>query len=217
MLPSFGWTEMLMIAIVLIVVIGPKDAITMMRGASKQIKSFRRMAGDFQRQFNDALEEAELGEIKDVAKDLRELDPRKQVRDALKPLEDDLKYAGDELEAPAASRSKVDSALDDAGAKMREAQPTITPKAIVSLDNDAPPPEPKPAAGKKAPAKKPAAKARAAPKKPATKKPVAAKKPAAAKKATPIKRAPANKAKTTGAKTKKIAETTVSAPAGDDA
>ncbi|MEL6919601.1 MAG: Sec-independent protein translocase protein TatB [Pseudomonadota bacterium] len=242
MLPSFGWTEMLMIAIVLIVVIGPKDAITMLRSVSKQIKSFRRIAGDMQRQFNDALEEADLGDMKDMAKEMRELDPRRQIRDTFKPLEDvgkdlsDEMYAGDEWEAPAATpaKNKVDGALDDAGAKMREAQANIKPKAIVSLD-DAPPvkaPAKKPTA-KKPTAKKPAAKEPVAKKpvakKPVEKKPVAkkstaassangAKKPAARKSPAPKKPAASKaKAPTTTAKRKTATRPKADAPTGDSA
>ena len=198
MLPSFGWTEMLMIAIVLIVVIGPKDAISMMKSVSKSLKGFRQMAGDMQRQFNEALDEADLGEIKDVAKEMRQLDPRKQIKDAFKPLEDvgkeiadDFGDGADEIEAPATVTNEVDYSLNQAGAKMREAQADIKPKAIVSLDDAAEPAKPaakkpnarKPAT-KKAPAKKSVAKKTAAssagttaPKKTAVKMP-AVKKPA---------------------------------------
>ncbi|MEO1703368.1 MAG: Sec-independent protein translocase protein TatB [Pseudomonadota bacterium] len=226
MLPSFGWTEMLMIAIVLIVVIGPRDAITMMKSVSKSLKGFRQMAGDMQRQFNEALDEADLGEIKDVAKEMRQLDPRKQIKDAFKPLEDvgkdiadDFGDGADEIEAPAVVGNKVDNSLDEAGAKMREAQANIKPKAIVSLD--APEATGKPAAKKpsatKTAAKKPAAKKapvkRATAKKPVARKTAAAgagtnaaKKPAAKKSATtssastrktPVKKAitPVNKDK----------------------
>lgn len=211
MLPSFGWTEMLMIAIVLIVVIGPRDALSMMRSVSQSLKSFRRMAGDMQRQFNEALEDADLGDIKDVAQEMRELDPRRQIKDALKPLEDtgrdlanDLGQLGDDVasdEPPAKTRSKVDRSLDDAGAKMREAQASIKPKAIVSLDDGPPDTAPakkptvkKPAAKKAAPRKPAVSKANGqaakttAAKKPAVKKP-AAKKPAAS--AAARKRKPA--------------------------
>jgi len=198
MLPSFGWTEMLMIAIVLIVVIGPKDAITMMKSASQSLKSARKMLGDMQRQFNDALDEADLGDIKDVANEMRQLDPRKQIKDAFKPLEDagkdianDFGDDADEIEAPAVARSSVDSSLDDAGAKMRAAQAEIKPKAIVSLDDPAPAKKPatkKPAAKKpatkKAATKKPAAKtasARTSAEKTAAAKPPTAQKPAAKK------------------------------------
>ena len=59
---------MLLIAVVAILVVGPKDLPGMLRTIGKTIGSLKRMAGDFQRQMTDALDEAELGEIKDLAK-----------------------------------------------------------------------------------------------------------------------------------------------------
>ena len=57
---------MLVIACVAIIVVGPKDLPGMLRQFGKTLGSIKRMAGDFQRQFNDALKEAELDEIKDL-------------------------------------------------------------------------------------------------------------------------------------------------------
>lgn len=225
MLPSFGWTEMLMIAIVLIVVIGPRDAITMMKSVSKSLKGFRQMAGDMQRQFNEALDEADLGEIKDVAKEMRQLDPRKQIKDAFKPLEDvgkdiadDFGDGADEIEAPAVVGNKVDNSLDEAGAKMREAQANIKPKAIVSLD--APEATGKPAAKKpsatKTAAKKPAAKK--APVKRATAKKPVARKTAAAGAGTNAAKKPAAKksATTSSASTRKTPVKKATTPVNKD-
>ena len=68
LLSNFAWSEMLVIAIVAILVVGPKDLPGMLRSVGKTIGSLKRMAGDFQRQMSDALDEAELDEIKDLAK-----------------------------------------------------------------------------------------------------------------------------------------------------
>ena len=89
-----GYSELLVIAIVLIVVIGPKDLPKMLRAFGKAMTRFRQVSGDFRRQFDDALKEAELGEVKKVIDSARSLDPRQQIRDALNPLKsamDDVK------------------------------------------------------------------------------------------------------------------------------
>ena len=44
-----GWTEMLVIAIVMIVVVGPKDLPRMLRTMGRMTAKARSMAGDFQR------------------------------------------------------------------------------------------------------------------------------------------------------------------------
>ena len=53
-----GWLELLVIAVVLIVVVGPKDLPGMLRTFGRVTTQLRRMAGDFRKQFDDALREA---------------------------------------------------------------------------------------------------------------------------------------------------------------
>jgi sec-independent protein translocase protein TatB len=61
---DIGWSELLVIAVIAVVFVGPKDLPRMLRAFGKTMGRMRRMAGDFQRQFNDALKEAELDDIK---------------------------------------------------------------------------------------------------------------------------------------------------------
>jgi sec-independent protein translocase protein TatB len=81
-----GYSELLVIAIVLIVVIGPKDLPKMLRAFGKAMTRFRQVSGDFRRQFDEALKESELGEVKKAIDSARSLDPRVQIRNALNPL-----------------------------------------------------------------------------------------------------------------------------------
>ncbi len=81
-----GYSELLVIAIVLIVVIGPKDLPKMLRAFGKAMTRFRQVSGDFRRQFDEALKESELGEVKKAIDSARSLDPRVQLRNALNPL-----------------------------------------------------------------------------------------------------------------------------------
>ncbi len=82
-----GWTEMLVIAIVMIVVVGPKDLPNMLRTMGRMTAKLRGMAGDFQRQFNEALKEAELDDVKKSVDALRDLNPMSQIRKQLNPFE----------------------------------------------------------------------------------------------------------------------------------
>ena len=103
MLPDFGWTELLVIAIVLIVVVGPKDLPRVVRGFSKSLGSMRKMAGDFRKQFDDALADAELDDLKTLTDDVRSMDPRNQIKEALNPLGEIGKDINDELKGVAKS------------------------------------------------------------------------------------------------------------------
>ena len=161
MLPDFGWTELLVIAIVLIVVVGPKDLPRVIRGFSKSLGSMRKMAGDFRKQFDDALSEAELDDLKTLASDVKSMDPRSKIKEALNPLGEIGKDINDELKGVA--KSIEDDFEDDTAPVSRK----LTPQEAYPQLSDTP---------KKAAAKKPASKKSAA-KKPAAKT-ATAKKPA---------------------------------------
>ncbi len=85
---DIGWTEMLVVAVVAIIVVGPKDLPGMLRTVGKSVKKIRGMAGDFQRQFDDALKEAELDGVKKSFDDVKSMNPLNQVKDSLNPLKD---------------------------------------------------------------------------------------------------------------------------------
>jgi len=84
---DIGWTEMLVIAIVMIVVVGPKDLPKMLRTFGKMTSKMRSMAGDFQRQFNEALKEAELDDLKKSVDTLRDLNPASEIKKQPNPFE----------------------------------------------------------------------------------------------------------------------------------
>ncbi|MHA6685490.1 Sec-independent protein translocase protein TatB [Mesorhizobium sp. A556] len=82
-----GWSEMLVIAVVMIVIVGPKDLPAMLRTFGRTVAKLRGMAGDFQKQFNDALKEAELDDVKKSVDSLRGLNPMTEIRKQLNPFE----------------------------------------------------------------------------------------------------------------------------------
>ena len=84
---EIGWTEMLVIAVVMIVVVGPKDLPKMLRTFGKTTAKLRSMAGDFQKQFNEALKEAELDDVKKSVDALKSLNPATEIKKQLNPFE----------------------------------------------------------------------------------------------------------------------------------
>ena len=82
-----GWSEMLVIAVVMIVVVGPKDLPKMLRTFGRTTAKLRAMAGDFQKQFNEALKEAELDDVKKSVDSLRSMNPANEIKKSLNPFE----------------------------------------------------------------------------------------------------------------------------------
>lgn len=64
---DIGWTEMLVIAAVAIVVIGPKDLPRALRTAGQFIGKARGLARDFQRHVDDMVRESELDDLRQKA------------------------------------------------------------------------------------------------------------------------------------------------------
>ena len=122
-----GWTEMLVIAIVMIVVVGPKDLPNMLRTFGRTTAKLRSMAADFQKQFNEALKEAELDDVKKSVDELRGLSPMAEIRKQLNPFG----------QAAADVRSGVDAVMKPKPADDPTAPAASTPQAAEPLKNGA--------------------------------------------------------------------------------
>jgi sec-independent protein translocase protein TatB len=61
---DMSWGEMMVIGAVALIVIGPKDLPKALRTLGNMTAKIRRMAAEFQGQFNEAMREAELDDVK---------------------------------------------------------------------------------------------------------------------------------------------------------
>jgi sec-independent protein translocase protein TatB len=68
---DIGWSELLVIAVVAIVVVGPKDLPKLMRSVGHYAGKLRRAATDFQRQFDEAMRESEVEEVRKAIESVR--------------------------------------------------------------------------------------------------------------------------------------------------
>ncbi|HYV70466.1 MAG TPA: Sec-independent protein translocase protein TatB [Pseudolabrys sp.] len=68
---DIGWGELVVIGIVALIAIGPKELPTVLRTLGQYMAKIRRMAADFQGQFQEAMREAEMAELKKQAEDLK--------------------------------------------------------------------------------------------------------------------------------------------------
>ncbi len=90
---DIGWSEMFIILLVAVLVIGPRDLPKMARTVGRWVGRARAMARDFQRSIDDMIREAELDEIKrqvdrmgttDLAGELNKaVDPKGELKKAL--------------------------------------------------------------------------------------------------------------------------------------
>jgi sec-independent protein translocase protein TatB len=117
----FEWSEWVVIGVVALIVIGPKELPAVLRAVGQWTTKIRRMAGEFQSQFQEAMREAEMADLK---KQVAELDAvAKGIATDFNPL--DLKEAtkwepkaasASDTPAESASPSSVALETSDAGA-----------------------------------------------------------------------------------------------------
>ncbi|MGB6118925.1 MAG: Sec-independent protein translocase protein TatB [Mesorhizobium sp.] len=132
-----GWSEMLVIAIVLIVVVGPKDLPKMLRTFGRTTSKMREMANDFRKQFDEAMKEADLDDVKSTIDSVRQMNPASDLKKALNPME----------KAAADVRAGLQSALNPApkpeapAATVQPAEPLKTGAAAMpaAVAESAPP------------------------------------------------------------------------------
>lgn len=69
---DIGWSEMMVIGVVALIAIGPKELPGVLRMAGQWIGKAKRMAADFQGQFQEAMREAEVADIKKQFDEVKE-------------------------------------------------------------------------------------------------------------------------------------------------
>jgi sec-independent protein translocase protein TatB len=100
---DIGWGELLVIGIVALVVIGPKELPGVVRTLGQSMAKLRRMAADFQHQFNEAMREAELSDLKKDAEKMIESATSAVTYNPLEKAGEELKKAVDEGAMPPAA------------------------------------------------------------------------------------------------------------------
>jgi len=92
LVPQFGFFELVVVAIIALVVVGPKDLPKLMRMAGKGFAQARRMAGEFTAAFNQMAREAEMEEMRKEIEALKRENPvadaKRAFDDAVAPVDD---------------------------------------------------------------------------------------------------------------------------------
>lgn len=76
---GLDFSEILIIGVVALIVVGPKELPELMRSVGRFLGRARRMASEFQGQMSEALREADLEDVKKSVDDLRSLSPKNLI------------------------------------------------------------------------------------------------------------------------------------------
>jgi sec-independent protein translocase protein TatB len=121
---DISWTELLVIAVVAIVVVGPKDLPRALRTVGRFAGKAKRMARDFQNQFNEALREAEIDTIRKEVESVAKIDPMADMRKEVRDIE-----AGLKLDQAAPAKPAVDAEMKELIADKGTVEPSPQPVA----------------------------------------------------------------------------------------
>jgi sec-independent protein translocase protein TatB len=80
---DFAWSELGLIAVVAMILIGPKDMPVAIRSVTGWIRKARRMAAEFQTHVDEMVREADLGDIRSSINEIRNFDIRGQIEKAV--------------------------------------------------------------------------------------------------------------------------------------
>ena len=146
---DLGWSELMLIGIVALVVIGPKDLPKALRVVGFWVRKARTLSREFQGSVEQMVREAELDEMREQLKKASEINLDKEFREAVDPtgsLAESLKppelpnFSGSALPAPDHGAPAVPET--DHGAHAATEPAEAAPSAIAPAGGGSPDPDP---------------------------------------------------------------------------
>lgn len=137
---DIGWSELLILAVVAILVVGPRDLPRMMRAAGKYAGKVRRTANEFKAQFDDAVRESELDDLRKELEEVRDANPIHDIKKSLTDI-DPLKIDSDTGAKAPKPKPAGDGAAAISNADEANPPPSIEPPAAVGGAHEAAPAE----------------------------------------------------------------------------
>ena len=141
---DIGWGELLVIGVVALVAIGPKELPGVLRTVGQWTGKLRRMAAEFQNQFHEAMREAELADLKkqvdEMTSEVRSygsFDPVSDVRRELEKTQSQIESAM--AEKPTAEKAAPQSVAENLASSMTSSADPVPADAPSAASNVAAP------------------------------------------------------------------------------
>ncbi|KAF0226951.1 MAG: sec-independent protein translocase protein [Beijerinckiaceae bacterium] len=124
-----GWSELVVIGVVALVVIGPKELPGVIRTVGKAVGKLRTMAGEFRGQFDDAMREAELHEVKKTFTEAADAatSAATSITDPVTNLQTEMQAAVSDVTGAASMTEAVSAPAIEAPAAAPEPEPEPAP------------------------------------------------------------------------------------------
>src|SRR5215470_15289341 len=107
---DIGWSELVVIGVVALIAIGPKELPGVLRMVGQWLGKARRMAAEFQGQFQEALREAEMADLKKSFDEVREAATGLTSGNIMTPLQKDVTESLriDDIDKPAETTAAIE-------------------------------------------------------------------------------------------------------------
>lgn len=113
MLPSIGFPEMLVIMVLAIIFVGPKDLPKLMRTIGQWMARIRAMGNEFKSAFDDMDVDNEVAAIRREIEEMKSLgNLDSEIDGEMRALDDDIRK-GTDMSSPHKAESKTDAPSDD--------------------------------------------------------------------------------------------------------
>ncbi len=130
---DIGWPVMAVVAVIALVIIGPKDLPRILRYAGRWAGKARKVAREFQRNFDDMVRESELDEVKTSIEKASSFNPVKDIGNSIDPtgeLKTEIEsLTKDEGELPKPDAAKAHDETKADAPKVEETPKPGTPEA----------------------------------------------------------------------------------------
>ena len=84
---SFGWSELALTAIIIVIVVGPKEIPNLLRQIGSFTKSFKKISREFKNSLNEIANDSDLKNVKKSLTDINEikdnLDPTNEIKNQI--------------------------------------------------------------------------------------------------------------------------------------
>jgi sec-independent protein translocase protein TatB len=134
---DIGWSELVVIAVVALIAIGPKELPGVLRMVGQWMGKARKMAAEFQGQFQEAMREAEMADLKKSFDEIKEAATGIASGNVMTSLQKDVSDALNisDVDKPAAT---TEAAANIEASAMPAIDPPVTPTTPATSKIDAP-------------------------------------------------------------------------------
>lgn len=98
---TFGWGEIFLIGIIVVVVIGPKDLPKFIKQIGFLLKNIRKISSDFKSSINEIAEETEIKDLANSVKEVKKIKDginiKKNFQNEIKTVKETVKLAENEI------------------------------------------------------------------------------------------------------------------------